>query len=60
MTLPALAWLVALVALLLFDAVRALRHEQTLSQWVWTRPWWARLLLFAGFLALGWHLFWPR
>lgn len=62
--LPTQGWF--LVAWICFFGATELILKQvtgkTLSQWVWTKPMWQRvvlsILMIAGMVALGWHFIW--
>lgn len=62
--LPTQGWF--LVAWIVFFGIVELLAKKftgkTLSQWVWTKPIWVRIvlsaLMVAGMMALGWHFLW--
>ena len=62
--LPTQGWF--LVAWIVFFGITELlvkaKTGKTLSQWVWTKPLWQRIILsvlmVAGMLALGYHFIW--
>jgi hypothetical protein len=62
--LPTQGWF--LVAWIIFfgatEIILKAKTGKTLSQWVWTKPLWVRvvlsLLMIAGMVALGFHFIW--
>jgi hypothetical protein len=64
LTIAAWGWIALAVWFIVFEGLGWLIQDWTLSQqwWEWMQaiPGWLAWVFFAGYIALGVHLWWPR